>query len=652
MDLPFLRTGAGSKPSSVEPCLLRTARCVRTPRAARRGSPAAGAIVAASLLSAFAGLSPESARAARGDCAQPVSTGATVTTTDCLFILQAAVGSTTCDPECVCAPTGELPIGASDALVCLLVAVGGDAALECPCGGPAWFPVDLTSAVDLGHVPARISPEQSRPAGAVTLVDATDEAGLADLNAGGNLHGVGVAFADLSGDGLEDIVVISGKFIGSPTTFDSAVYLNDGDGTFSDVSDSSGLAAILDGIDGYSVAAADYDADGDIDLYIGAHPRDILIENRAVQDSGVMTFVDATSDAGAGGPFTAQSGDASKIVSFGDIDGDGWADLVSASRDIPGAGLYLLRNEGDGTFSDVTIGSGAAIQSRGNPCAVLWTDFDNDTDPDLHVWNDRGGRVLLRNEGNLTFSDVTTASLINSQAAITHPMGIDGADIDHDGDLDYYVSNVGNNPLLSNNGDGTFTNITQTAGTGGEFGWGLGFEDFNNDSWADIFVGQEDNLPYLVFTNPGASPMVFSRSEFAHPTVISRVRAHNVAVAFADYDDDGRTDVLTATTDGSRVTLYRNTTDTGSNRWLEVVVPVAPDTGAAGGATARVLVKTGDLVQFREIYGGSSRASQNALSARFGLGDWSGADYVAVQWQTGAQTVVTGVEGNQRLVMP
>ena len=122
--------------------------------------------------------------------------------------------------------------------------------------------------------------------------------------------------------------------------------------------------------------------------------------------------------------------------------------------------------------------------------------------------------------------------------------------------------------------------------------------------------------------------------------------------SFADYDDDGRTDVLTATTDGSRVTLYRNTTDTGSNRWLEVVVPVAPDTGAAGGATARVLVKTGDLVQFREIYGGSSRASQNALSARFGLGDWSGAEYVAVQWQTGVQTVVTGVEGNQRLVMP
>ena len=223
-------------------------------------------------------------------------------------------------------------------------------------------------------------------------------------------------------------------------------------------------------------------------------------------------------------------------------------------------------------------------------------------------------------------------------------MGIDGADLDHDGDVDYYVSNIRNNPLLRNDGDGTFTNVTGSAGTGGDFGWGLGFEDFNLDSHPDIFVAQEDNLPFLVFTNSGAAPLSFSRSDFSHIAVSNTGRAHNVAVAFADYDRDGRTDVLTATTDGSRVSLFRNATDVGSHAWLEVIVSEAPDSGAAGGATARVLVKTGDLVQFREIYGGSSRASQNALGARFGLGDWTGAEYVAVQWPNGAQSVVTGVD--------
>ncbi len=605
----------------------------------------AGGLAVVLLLSILGPAAP--AGAVLGDCSQPVGNGAAPGATDCLFILQVAVGIQACDPECVCAPSGTLPVSASDALVCLSAAVGGGAELGCPCGGPTWFPIDFSAAVDLGHEPRELTPGEQQSAGAIVLQDVTVDAGLGALTTGGNSHGVGVAFLDVSGDGWEDIVTISGKNAGSAVMFDSALYLNDGDGTFTEASVASGLSGILDGVDGYSIAAADYDADGDVDLYVGAHPRDYLLQNQ-----GAGTFVDVSAAAGAGGPPTVQSGTGSKVVSFGDLNGDGLPDLVSASRDIPGAGLYLLRNEGDGTFEDITDSSGAAIQARGNPCAVLWTDFDNDIDADLHIWNDRGGRALLRNEGNETFVDVTETSNINDEAGIGNPMGIDGADIDHDGDLDYYVSNVGNNPLLRNEGDGTFTNITDSAGTGGDFGWGLGFEDFNHDTHADIFVAQEDNLPFLVFTNSGASPLSFGRSNLSHVAVSSTAAAHNVAVAFADYDHDGRTDVLTATTDGSRVSLFRNATDVGSHAWLEVIIPEAPDSGAAGGATARVLVKTGDLVQFREIYGGSSRASQNALGARFGLGNWTGAEYVAVQWPNGAQSIVTGVVGNQRLLMP
>jgi hypothetical protein len=125
--------------------------------------------------------------------------------------------------------------------------------------------------------------------------------------------------------------------------------------------------------------------------------------------------------------------------------------------------------------------------------------------------------------------------------------------------------------------------------------------------------------------------------------------AHNVAAAFADYDHDGKVDVVTATTDGSPILLYRNVTDAGSNRWLEVVVDRAPGSQQRGGVSARIAVKTGDLIQFRDVTGGSSRASQNELSVRFGLGDWTGAEWVAALWPDGRQIVVRGVEGNRRL---
>jgi hypothetical protein len=98
--------------------------------------------------------------------------------------------------------------------------------------------------------------------------------------------------------------------------------------------------------------------------------------------------------------------------------------------------------------------------------------------------------------------------------------------------------------------------------------------------------------------------------------------------------------------------LYRNETDLGTNRWLEIRVPVTPGTGTKGGITGRVLVKTGGLVQFRDIAGGSSRASQNAMSVRFGLGQWTGAEWVAILWPDGRQVVVRNVEGNQVLNMP
>ncbi len=509
-----------------------------------------------------------------------------------------------------------------------------------------WAPVRLDQATALGHTAAPIAADAQTPAGDIAFDDVTDEVGLSQAIGGGNQHGVGVAFVDLNGDGWPDIFIANGRSNLSEDRFPSLYYQNNGDGTFEDATAATGLDTLVEGSDLYSVAAADYDSDGDIDLYLGAQPRDILLRN-----NGDGSFEDVTDAAKAGGPNSDPglvADGRSKVVSFGDYDSDGHPDIVSASSTLPGSGAYLLRNLGDGTFEDISAASGVQIGSTGNPCAVMWSDYDNDTDVDLWIWNDRGNHILLRNEAGERFTDITRQA---DGVTITNPMGIDGADIDHDGDLDYYVSNIRTNPLLLNRGDGTFQNIGGASGTNVDFGWGVGFEDFNADTWADLFVAQEDNLPYFTFVNLGLNPPRFGAYPLDHPPVIDDFAANNVAVAFADYDSDGRVDVLTAGTDGRRVNLFRNVTDIGTHRWLEVRVARAPGTQQAGGVGARVAVKTGDLVQFRDITGGSSRASQNQLSVRFGLGQYSGAEWVIAQWPDGRQLAATGVEGNQVLTL-
>jgi hypothetical protein len=251
--------------------------------------------------------------------------------------------------------------------------------------------------------------------------------------------------------------------------------------------------------------------------------------------------------------------------------------------------------------------------------------------------------VLLASDGE-QLTDVSEA--VRWTSPMSNPMGIDAVDVDRDGSLDYFVGNSGLPQLLLSGPDGTFVDYAQSAGLESSNSWGVGFEDLDADGWWDLWVARSGSDDDLAFRHLGTDPPTFSTTAIEHPYTFPT----NVAAAFADYDHDGDVDVATGGVSGEPVQLFRNDTDRGTARTLEVRIDAAPGDGARGGVTARVVVGVGDLVLWRDVSGGSSRNSQNALSARFGLGQRTGAEWVAVLWPDGRQVAATGVPGDARLV--
>jgi hypothetical protein len=534
------------------------------------------------------------------------------------------------------------------------------------------------------------------PTSPVQFTNVAKQAGLTIPNVWGGVDhkrsiieakGCGIAFFDYDHDGWLDIYLTNGTRFDThwpvgqaPTT---RLYKNNRDGTFTDVTDKSGLART-----GWQtgVCVGDYDNDGWDDLFCSFWGQNVLFHN-----NGDGTFTDVTHKAGLSQKLERLGAG----CTFLDYDRDGYLDLFVCnylkldSKDIPSdadtkfcqwkgvpilcgpRGLpadtnILYRNRGDGTFTDVSEKSGILkVGPRYSITAVSY-DFDNDGWPDIYVAVDSQPSVLLKNNHDGTFTDiaVTSGCAYNEDGHEQAGMGVAVADYDCDGWFDIFKTNFADDTcnLYHNNGDGTFTDVTATAGTGvnsGYVAWGCGFVDYNNDGWADLLqinghvypeidkyhFGQTFKNPRLVYKNMGNGRFDDVSAEMG-PGIAERFSSRGAA--FGDFDNDGDIDVLILNMNDAP-SLLRN--DGGSQQnWIKLKMIGTKCNRTAIGARVRVI--TGKHVQMDEVHSGTSVMSQSDLRLHFGLGSFETVDGIEVKWPT-TQKIdrFTNVQANQILTI-
>lgn len=476
----------------------------------------------------------------------------------------------------------------------------------------------------------------------------------------------GVALFDFDKDGQQDIYFVNAPTVAQPTGARSELWRNNGDGKFTDVTDKAGVG--LPGW-GMGVCAGDYNNDGWEDLYVTCFGA-----NRLYHNKGDGTFTDVAAKAGVT-DLRWSTG-----AAFGDYNNDGWLDLFVANyvdlklnalpefgkgkycqfqglpvqcgpRGLPGAGDSLFRNNGDGTFTDVSKLAGVADQEGLFGLGVAWCDFNEDGYIDLYVANDTGANYLYQNKGDGTFSEIglLSGAALSEDGKAQASMGVAIGDYDHRGRWSIFVTNFSDeyNAFYRHEGGFTFTDVSYATQTGRAslpyVGWGCGFFDYDNDGWLDLLAVNGHIYPQLATAklktayaqrkllyrnnrNGTFAEMGAEVGRAINEPVVSR------GAAFGDLDNDGDTDVVINNLDGAP-TLLRN--DGGSqNNFLVVNLRGSKSNRSAFGA--RVKVTAGDLVQVAELRSGGSYISQNDLRLHFGLEKRTKIDAVEIRWPSGA----------------
>ena len=518
------------------------------------------------------------------------------------------------------------------------------------------------------------------------LTDVAQEAGLTERTVYGSADdpryiletiGCGAAFLDYDNDGWLDIFVLNGRTLeGVPDGATNRLYKNNRDGTFTDVTEAAGLVR-----HGWAsgVCVGDYNNSGYEDLFITYWGQNVLYRN-----NGDGTFTDVTRDAGlARSEVRWGSG-----CTFLDYDRDGYLDLFVANYlefdfdtvPLPGEssvciwkgvpvvcgprGLrrghnLLYRNNGDGTFEDVSHDSGIASSTQSYALTAVAADFDNDGWQDIFVACDSSPSLLFRNNGDGTFSEeaLERGCAVSEDGAEQAGMGVAVGDYDLDGSLDLFKTHFfdDTNILYRNDGTGYFDDMTLRSGIGVEtryVGWGAGMADLDNNGLPDIFfvtgsvypqLGREFDrypraTPRVVFRNLGGGKFEQLFDE-AGPAV--RAAMSSRGCAFGDFDNDGDVDILIVNLN-EPPSLLRNDVSGGGN-WLKVQLLGSTSNKSAIGAT--VIAEYGGRRQVQAVMSQSSFHSANDKRLHFGLGDSGSAD-LKIRWPSGESEVFPAVRAN------
>jgi hypothetical protein len=484
----------------------------------------------------------------------------------------------------------------------------------------------------------------------------------------------GVAMFDYDNDGDLDIYLVNAltvDLVKSKGKTKSEFYRNEGNGKFTEIGEKAGVSDIGWGM---GVAVGDYNNDGFEDLYVTCLGPDHLLKN-----NGNGTFSDVTAKAGVNDPrWTTGAG-------FVDYDNDGDLDLFVTNyvdfdinnlpefgagktcqyksipvqcgpRGLKGAGDSLFRNNGNGTFTDVSKQAGVMDENGYYGLGVLTGDFDDDGLIDIFVANDSTPNFHYRNKGDGTFEEIgfSAGTAVNENGSEQGSMGVTAGDYDHDGKLDIFITNFADeyNTLYHNDGKNSFTDLSYAAKVAAmslpHVGWGTKFFDYDNDGWVDLFVANGHvypqlpgyRQPRLLHRNNRDSTFTEVSAEFG--TVLTENRVSR-GVAFGDIDNDGDVDLLIADLDGPPQLLRNDGGNTGNS----ILVKTIGVKSNRGGIGARVTVVAGDLTQTDQVRSGDSYISQSDLRLHFGLEKRAKVDSIQVRWPSGAVDKISNVNVNR-----
>ena len=493
----------------------------------------------------------------------------------------------------------------------------------------------------------------------------------------------GVALFDYNNDGFLDIYAVSGATMPglkkTKKVHYNRLYKGNGDFTFKDVTDQAGVRGR-----GYThgVVAADYDDDGDQDLFVAG-----LRENILYQNNGDGTFADVTLAAGLSRPDPEYGTLWAVAAAFVDYDRDGRLDLFvsnycvwdpetervcgsAGSRDYCHPKYYhglpnsLFHNDGNGTFSDVSVVSGIR-QHVGKGMGIGAADFDDDGWIDLYVGNDTVPAFHFRNLGNGTFEEIAfeSGNAFTFEGAAVASMGVDARDVNNDGLTDIFVAAMFNEqmPLFLNLGGNLFDEISGPTGlaamTRDRTGWSNGIYDFNNDGWKDLFaasgdvmdpegiyggrVPQTNTLLANLKTGKFADAIPSAGKEFGESKAVHR------GAAFGDIDNDGRVDVVVTALSGP-TEIWRNVSPLPKH-WL--LISTVGSQSNRDGIGTKIRVNTTSGAQYNHVNTAVGYGCASDKRVHFGLGEEKLIDEVQITWPSGVVQTLNQVEADQILVV-